>query len=135
MLRKVPYEQSWIFGRLDGVSSKGQGTFGSTDDGHRMTHHLGNKMALASSEWMLVDHARELVNGGDNCGRESAWNWKAEGRLCIGSGDELVDVAPRVGFADVVLAKLVRRAGTRSTLFRFQRFATRTTLQVEIVIR
>ena len=51
---------------------------------------------------MLVDHARTPVNGGDNCDRELVWKRKAE---CIGSGDELVDVALWVGFVDVVSAK------------------------------
>ena len=108
--RQVPYEQSWLFGRLNGISSDGQGTFGSIDDEYRMTRYLENKKALASSERMLVDHARTPVNGGENCDRELVWKRKAE---CIGSGDELVDVALWVGFVDVVSAKLVRRAGTR----------------------
>ena len=84
-----------------------------------------------------MDHARTPVNGGDISDWESVWKWKAEGRLCIGSGDELVDVALWVGFADVVSAKLVRRARTRrdQRSFDSNAFATRTTLQVEIVIR
>ena len=41
--RKVLYQQSWLFGRLDGVSSDRQGTFGSIDDGYRMMRHLENR--------------------------------------------------------------------------------------------
>ena len=71
-----------------------------------MSRHLGNKKALVSLERMLVEHARTPDNGGDNCGREPMRKWKAEGRLCIGSGDELVDIALWVGSVDVVSAKL-----------------------------
>ena len=60
-----------------------------------------------------MDHTHTPVNGGDNRDRESVWKWKAEGRLCTGRDDELVDVALRVEFADVVSAKLVRLAGPR----------------------
>ena len=53
-----------------------------------------------------MEHARTPNNGGDNCGREPMWKWKAEGRLCIGSGDELVDIVLWVGPVDVVSVKL-----------------------------
>ena len=76
--RNVPCEQYWLFGRLDGVSSDKQGTFSSIGNGRRITRHLENKKALASSERMLMDHARSPVSGGDNCDRESVWKWKAE---------------------------------------------------------
>ena len=79
--RKVPYGQSWLFGRLDDISSDGRGTFGSIDDRYRMTSHLENKKVLASSERMLEGNARAPVNEGDNYELESVWKWKAEGSV------------------------------------------------------
>ena len=91
---------------MDGVSSDRQGTFDSIGDRCRMSRHLGKKKALVFLVRMLVEHARTPDNGGDNCGREPMWKWKAEARLCIGSGDELVDIALWVRSVDVVWAKL-----------------------------
>ena len=63
----------WFVGRLDGVSSDGQGAFGFVDDRCRMTRHLENKKASASLERMWVDCARIPDDGADNGGRHSAW--------------------------------------------------------------
>ena len=56
---------------------------------------------------------------------------KAEGRSSIGGGDELVDVALWLPFGR---DPRTRRDQHQSTLFRFRRFPTRTTLHGEIVV-
>ena len=49
LVTSFPWIECRLFGRLDGVSSSEQDTFGSVDNGHRMTRHLENTKALASS--------------------------------------------------------------------------------------
>ena len=77
-----------------------------------------------------MDRARAPDNG-NNCGWQSVRKWRAESRLSVGGGDELVDIGyiARCGWSmDVVCL------ATQSVLFRFQRFPTCTAQYVEIVI-
>ena len=119
----VKFPANWLVGRVDGLSSVGQGPFGVVDDGHRTTRHLWNKKASASSERMCVDCPSVPDNGGT----------AAAGSQCRNEGQ-------RVGCpSEAVMNWWTSRRGVKSAtpsrFFRFQRFPTRSTLNVEIVIR
>ena len=82
-------------GRLDDVPSNKWGPFGSVDNGYGMARHLENKKASASLQRMLVDCAHtgqrsKQLRLAVSVGVEAL---RAERRLSIGGGDELVEIS------------------------------------------
>ena len=126
----------WLFGRLDGASSGRQGAFGFVEGGYRMTRHLENKKASASLNGCAwIAHAYQTMgrttaagsqrgNEGQRvgCPSETVMNWWTSRR-----GLDL-QMSSAVNLASALPSRF-------DALPRFQRFPTRSTLYVEIVIR